>query len=139
MMKLAEYVAKTKREIWEDLREGRDPRLGEFNSQLLADARVKGQPQIGDSVFTPESISFEFIYSDGSGKTIIFPVLVPAPKRIVFLPVPGWVIESIWQGDVDGSYHFEKDATVLVEAFQSELTADKNRAWFGRRQATRRE
>ena len=57
----------------------------------------------------------------------------------MFLPVPDWVIESIWQGEISGSYHFESDAKALVEAFQAELSAENNPKWFLPQAAKRRE
>jgi hypothetical protein len=138
-MKLSQFVAQTKRDLWDDLKSGRDPRVGRFDSAVLADGRTKGEPQIGAANFTPTTITFEYIFSDGRGATTILSVVLDAPERIVFLPVPGWVVETIWQGEIDGSYHFEQDALAALDQFRGMLTPDANLVWFGPRQATRRE
>jgi hypothetical protein len=138
-MKLSQFVAQTKRDLWDDLKSGRDPRVGRFDSAVLAEGRTKGEPQIGAANFTPTTITFEYIFSDGRGATTILSVTVDAPERIVFLPVPSWVVETIWQGEIDGSYHFESDANAAVESFRAELDPSANLRWFGPRQATRRE
>jgi hypothetical protein len=105
----------------------------------LADGRTKGEPQIGAANFTPTTIIFEYIFSDGRGATTILSVTIDAPERIVFLPVPSWVVETIWQGEIDGSYQFEQDALAALDEFRSMIEPDANVSWFGPRQATRRE
>jgi len=55
------------------------------------------------------------------------------------LPVPEWVVESIWQGDVAGSFHFERDAKRLLASFEQELEPDDNQKYFGPQMAKRRE
>ena len=54
------------------------------------------------------------------------------------MPVPSWVVESIWQGDIDGSYHFESEATELVAEFIEVLKREGNLAQFGDKAPTRR-
>jgi hypothetical protein len=66
-------------------------------------------------------------------------VRVAAPERIVYLPVPEWVVESVWQGEVAGSYQFESDARRLVDKFQEETTTEGNTKWFQKQPPKRRE
>ena len=139
-MKLNEFVAQTKNQVFSDLGEGRAPSLGEHDSDLLAQCRAKGSPRMGTTRFEPTAVVHEFIYAEGgAGGTHILPVRIAAPERIVFMPVPGWVIENIWQGDIDGSYHFLSDSTRLVDEYLKSLEEGPNSALFGPRQATRRE
>lgn len=137
-MTLSEFVAAHKRSIWDDLIASRDPGVGIFDAALLTEGRTKGKPQIGTAVFTPTTITLEFIYSAGADTTV-FPVQIESPERIVFLPVPGWVVETIWQGDISGSFHFESDARRLVDQFLAELEPEPNRRLFERPMPTRRE
>jgi hypothetical protein len=55
------------------------------------------------------------------------------------MPVPNWVIESIWQGEIDGSYQFESDAHNLLSQFSAQLEPEANRQLFGKKRPTRRE
>lgn len=81
----------------------------------------------------------EFIYSDPASSAMILTVTLEPPERIVFLPVPDWVVESIWQGEVTGSAHFESDAIRLVQAFEQELREEANARWFEPQPPKRRE
>ena len=94
---------------------------------------------MGTTLYSPEEITFEFIYPDPTTTATILSVRVPAPERIVFLPVPDWVIENIWQGDVSGSYQLESDALVALDRFRTELEPGSNEKWFGKQPAKRRE
>lgn len=137
-MILNQFVSEKRRSIFEDLIKGQQPREGTFDQSILDEAQIKGLPQMGTVRFASNKVFFEFIYSD-IGSNIVLVVEMIAPERIVFLPVPNWVIESIWQGEVSGSYHFEKDALDLVEQFRGLLDPEKNSELFGQQQAKRRE
>jgi hypothetical protein len=138
-MTLNHYAAETRLAIFEDLRTGREPREGTFDAGLLREARTKASPQMGATRYSPDEIAFEFIFPDPLGAALILTVNVVPKERIVFLPVPPWVVENIWQGDVAGSHHFESDAIRLVSEFTGELAADANRKWFDRQPPKRRE
>lgn len=138
-MTLNAYAAERRLSILAELREGRRPSEGSYDEQVLADARVKGPPQLGTTRFEPDAIIVEFIYPDPASSATVLPVRLAAPERIVFLPVPEWVVESIWQGDVDGTYHFESEARRLLAEFENELEPARNAKWFLPRQAKRRE
>lgn len=138
-MKLSSFVANHKQIIYDDLLAGHAPRVGQFDETALKEARAKGRPQMGTTVMAPESVSLEYIYTDTHGATQLVSVKVDAPERIVFLPVPGWVIENIWQGDVAGSFHFETDAKILCDQFLAELDPANNLKHFGPQAAKRRE
>ncbi len=138
-MTLAEFVSDRRRRIFDDLVRGADPSEGRYSATALKEGRVKGAPQLGSVHFEPHEIVLEFIYPDRSSVATVLAVRLDSPERIVFMPVPGWVIESIWQGEIDGSFHFEADARRLVAEFEAELAEGGNAHWFGRRHPKRRE
>ena len=138
-MTLNEYAAKKRLELFEDLRAGREPSEGVFDASVLKEARTKSPPQIGATRYQPEAIIVEFIYPDPDSSATVLSVRLESPERIVFLPVPEWVVETIWQGEIDGSFQFESDARKLLEGFQSQLDPEANARWFLPRAATRRE
>src|SRR3569623_381757 len=117
MSSLNAYVSEKQNRIFEDLTGGRDPSEGEFSSEILKEARAKGRAQMGTTRFEPDAIVLEFIYPDPKSTATIFPVRLHTPERILFMPVPGWVVESIWQGEIDGSYHFESEAAKLLAEY----------------------
>ena len=137
-MDLNEWSSTTKRAIFADLSLGGAPSVGEFNSETLKEAQALGKPQVGATVYKPTHATFEYVYT-GSNTTIVFEVTVASPERIVYLPVPNWVIESIWQGEVSGSHHFESVAVRLLREFEATLAPEPNAPLFGRKQPTRRE
>lgn len=138
-MTLNAYAAEKRLQILEDLRAGHPPREGHYDAAALNEARTKGQPQMGTTRFTPDAIHLEFIYPDPLSSALVLTVRLPSPERIVFLPVPSWVVETIWQGDIDGTYHFESEALRLLRDFESELGPEANLKWFGKQLAKRRE
>jgi len=128
-MSLNAYVAARKRALYDELLTGQEPSFGEYDPALLREARAKGAPQMGSTSLSPDRITVEFIFCDQQGATVL-PIKLEPPERIIFLPIPEWVIESIWQGEIDGSYHFESDAVVLVEHLLSSLEPEANAALF---------
>jgi hypothetical protein len=138
-MTLNEFASKKRLALFENLRAGRDPGEGVFDPELLREARTKSAPQLGATRYEPDAIVIEFIYPDPDSSATVLSVRLESPERIVFLPVPSWVVETIWQGEIDGSFQFERDARRLVEAFQAELDPEANANWFLPRAAKRRE
>src|SRR3712207_3778266 len=102
------------------------PSEGEFSQELFQQAKVKGLPQLGATRYEQDSIYLEFIYQDSVTGTQVFTVRLASPERIVFMPVPEWVVENIWQGDVDGTFHFESEAMELLESLRSDLQPEQN-------------
>jgi len=138
-MTLNAYSAQKRLSIFEDLRQGLAPREGEYDASALAEAKKKGEPQMGSTHYQPGAIFVEFIYPDPSTTATVLSVRLSPPERIVFLPVPGWVVENIWQGDVQGTFHFESEAQRLYVELGRELEPEENRKWFGAQMAKRRE
>ena len=125
--------------IFEDLKNGQPPREGEFDDAVRKEGKVKGEPQMGSTHYEPDAIFVEFIYPDPKTTSTILTVKLAPPERIVFLPVPSWVVENIWQGDIAGTFHFESEAKKLFEELGQELDVESNKKWFGPQMAKRRE
>ncbi|MBI3722203.1 MAG: hypothetical protein HY248_06580, partial [Fimbriimonas ginsengisoli] len=132
-MTLNEYAAERKLLLHERLKAGLEPHEGEFDAAIFREAKAKGEPQLGVTRYEPRAILLEFIYPDPGGAAIILTVRLDPPERIVFLPVPPWVVETIWQGDIDGSYHFESHARALLREYESCLAETANAGRFGPR------
>lgn len=138
-MTLQTWVAQKKRDIFDDLRQGQMPREGAYDLARVKEGIALGQPQMGTTVFSQRNAEIEFIFSDPKAASLVVTVTLEAPERIVFLPVPKWVVESIWQGEIDGSYQFESDAERQLEELKTSLTQEGNATFFGRQMAKRRE
>lgn len=138
-MTLNAYSAAKKLAIFEDLKKGLAPSEGAFDEAVLKEGKVKGEPQVGATKYEPNIIHLEFIFPDPKTTSTILVVKLDPPERIVFLPVPSWVVESIWQGEISGTYHFESEARRLYGELGLELEAVANQKWFGPQMAKRRE
>lgn len=131
-MTLSEFAAAYKRTIFEELQHGSPPSTGTFDEELLKEAKARGkEPQIGETRFAPRQIFLEYIFNDPINSAIVFTVTLESPQRIVYLPVPSWVVESIWEGEVTGSYHFENDAVALLNQFHCSCEPGPNAEIFG--------
>jgi hypothetical protein len=130
---LAEWCAEIRRAIFEQLSAKRAPHIGEYDEKTFVEAMARASPQMGATRFDPNRVNFEFIFPETASNTLVLVVRVEAPERIVCMPVPDWVIDSIWQGEIDGSFHFESDARRLLAEFASQIEPEKNRELFGLR------
>jgi hypothetical protein len=137
-MNLNAYVAERRTHLFERLLAGSEPDEGTFDAALFRACRDLGTPQLGSSRFTPDAIELEFIYP-GPGGSTVFVVTLEAPERIVYMPVPDWVVENVWQGEVEGSFRFEREAMALLTRFQAGLDPEANGRFFERREPKRRE
>jgi hypothetical protein len=138
-MTLNAYAAAKRLAIFDELKQGLPPSEGAFDQAVLADGKVKGDPQMGSTRYEADAIFVEFIYPDPKTTSTILTVRLTPPERIVFLPVPSWVVENIWQGDIAGTFHFESDARRLYGELGAELEPEANLKWFGPQMAKRRE
>lgn len=138
-MSLNSFTAERRLKLLDELKKGIPPSEGSYDAAVLAEAKTKGEPQLGSTRFLPDQIIVEFIYPDAATSATVLSISIPAPERIVFLPVPDWVVENIWQGDIDGTYQFDSDARRMLSDFEQELTPEGNSKWFEKRQAKRRE
>jgi hypothetical protein len=136
---LNQWVADAKRRLYDDLTQGRDPTEGEYDPVALKEARVKGSPQLGATVLAPDRVEIQFVFPDPQSAAAIVSVVLVPPERVVFLPVPPWVVENIWQGSIDGAAVFESEAKALIDSFLAELEPEANLKHFLPKQASRRE
>jgi len=130
MGRLQDFVSDARRRVFDDLLQGVPPSLGSVDLDAFAKARDRGKPQLGTTRFGQQEVRLEFIYPDSRSAAILLEVRIPTAERVVFLPVPGWVVEQIWQGEITGSYAFESDAKTMLEAFSQSLTSDANLRYF---------
>jgi len=130
---LSAFVSEKRNKIFAELNSGALPSEGEYPVEALKEALVKGKPQMGTTRFEPKAIVLEFIYPDPKTSATILPVRLHTPERVLFMPVPEWVVESIWQGEIDGTYHFESEAAALLAKYAKILEAEDNAEWFGER------
>ncbi|HRK20405.1 MAG TPA: hypothetical protein PLX06_01265 [Fimbriimonadaceae bacterium] len=129
-MTLQAFASETRNQIFEALQSGNPPTIGEFEEARFLDGKSKGKPLMGATRFEPDAGLFEFIYPDPNGAPVVLVVRVESPERIVYLPVPSWVIESIWQGEITGSYALESEAQCLLRDFSARLEPNANRLEF---------
>lgn len=131
-MTLNEYATAHRMAIFEELKRGVAPSEGAFDEAVLREATIRGAgPQLGSLRYEPDRIHFEYIYPAKGSSALLFRVSIDPPERIVYLAVPTWVIQSVWEGEVLGSYHFESDADRLLQAFAAGLVSESNRVHFG--------
>ncbi|MFM9872116.1 MAG: hypothetical protein ACKVQS_01470 [Fimbriimonadaceae bacterium] len=129
-LRLSVFAAGQKREIFDALRRGEMPPVGRFDEEIWRAGKEKGEVQMGTTVYLPGKITYEYIYQDMNGSNLVLGVSVVPPERIVFLPVPKWVVENIWQGEVNGSFVFESEARVFVEELEASLSVEGNLPLF---------
>jgi len=139
LMRLSVFCSERRREIFEALGRGEHPRDAEFDAEALRQGLLKGSPQVGATRFEPSAAIFEFLFPDPLGAAVVLSVKVRSPERIVCMPVPDWVVENVWQGDVDGSFRFESEAREMLRDFEEILAPEANAALFEKQPAKRRE
>ena len=135
MNRLSVFAAQHKRQVFDELRKGQPPSIGNYDLDLFNEAKKRGDVQMGTTIYEPQNLVFEFIYPGGEG-ALVLKVNVKPPERIVYLPVPEWVVESIWHGEINGSYVFESEAESHIERLRESLTPQENPALFERRRPT---
>jgi hypothetical protein len=55
------------------------------------------------------------------------------------MPVPDWVQQDVWQGEVKGTFRLRSEAERLIEAFRQHVLERENPDYFEERPAPRRE
>jgi len=129
-MTLREFVRDHIQMIFDALKAGGSPPIGECDPAQLKECLRRATPQVGATHFQPDAIVLEFIFQDASLGPAVLSVRVPTPEPIVYMPVPDWVIEDVWQGDVTGSFRFRSEAERLLEAFREQVFTERNRTYF---------
>lgn len=138
-MTLNEWASKQKIALLSRLQKQQMPDQGDFDEMAFREAMAKGDPQVGATVFEPNRVHFEFVFPDRATVATVLRVSMNPPERIVYMPVPEWVIETIWQGEISGCHHFESHARELLERFANQLEPEPNAALFGGEPPKRRE
>lgn len=129
---LNSWVAGKKRAIFDELRVGQCPSEGRFEEEVWSEVKDLGSPQMGSTVYKPDKILVEFIYQSLQSAAVLLVVELDVPERVVFMPVPDWVVATIWQGEVHGSYRFESEARELLAKFEQGLETEANSEIFGK-------
>jgi hypothetical protein len=137
-MTLAEFVAHLRRQVLDALTSGSELAGFNFDPDRLKEGKRKGPPQAGAVRFTPTEVRLEFLFTAPGSAATVLEVSVAAPERIVWMPVPDWVIENIWEGEVIGSFAFESEALQRVNAYIAKLAQGINETDFGQTSKTRR-
>lgn len=138
-MTLNAYLAELKLKAFEGVKDGRIEAGFQGDQALLSVLSAKGKPTLGTTVLAPSNVSFEFVFTFPDGQSEVFALQHEPSERIVFLPVPEWVVESIWQGEVQGTYCFESEAKERLARFALELDPAANAKWFEKQGPKRRE
>ncbi|MCS7190756.1 MAG: hypothetical protein NZ843_04030 [Fimbriimonadales bacterium] len=131
-MTLREFVRDQIRAVFDALKAGNAPPVGEYDPATLRECQRRALPQVGATRFLPDAIILEFIFQDASLGPAVLSVRISAPEPIVYMPVPDWVIEDVWQGDVTGSFRFRSEAERLLQAFSEQVFTERNRVFFER-------
>ncbi len=129
-MTLREFVKQQMEQVFSALKAGNPPPVGEYDTTVLKECLRRAQVQVGTTRYAPDAITLEFIFQDPSLGPAVLSVRIAAPEPIVYMPVPDWVIEDVWQGDVTGSFRFRSEAEQLLEAFREQVFGAGNRAHF---------
>ncbi|MDW8052866.1 MAG: hypothetical protein RMJ83_10375 [Armatimonadota bacterium] len=129
-MTLREFVREQMERVFNALKAGNPPPVGEYDADRLKECLRRAQVQMGTTRYTPDAVILEFIFQDPVLGPAVLSVRVAAPEPIVYMPVPDWVIEDVWQGDVTGSFRFRSEAERLLEAFREQVFSERNRAYF---------
>jgi hypothetical protein len=133
-MTLREFAVERQRSIFEALQHGLQPPTGIFDEETLRECLRRKQVQTGTTRYRPDRLLFEFIFHEPSLGPAVLTVAVETPEPLVYMPVPEWVVEDVWQGEVTGSFRFESEARLLLQAFSESIFSEANRAYFADRQ-----
>ena len=140
MMTLREFTHTTRKQILDALQHKKAPPIGHFDRKVFEEAVQLREVQLGSAHYTPHSVILEFIFlRDQPGTPLILSVEVDTPEPVVFMPVPEWVQEDVWQGEVKGTFRLRSEAERLMEAFRHHVLEEENRHYFEQRSAPRRE
>ena len=137
-LNLNSFASDMRLKILSELKAGLPPSIGEYSDAQWKEARSKGQPQLGTTRYEPNGLVVEFIFPDPQTASTVLAVRIPSLERIVFMPVPSWVVESIWEGEINGSFQFESEANQMLAEFESKLSETENPALFGPKAPTKR-
>lgn len=139
-MTLREFTNVTRKQILQALQYKQAPPVGHFDRKTFEEAVQMREVQMGSARYTSHSVILEFIFlHDKPGAPLILCVEVDTPEPVVFMPVPEWVQEDVWQGEVKGTFRLRSEAEQLIEAFRRHVLESENPHYFEERPVPRRE
>ncbi|MGQ9488369.1 MAG: hypothetical protein ACUVTY_09695 [Armatimonadota bacterium] len=139
-MTLREFVNATRKQVLDALQHKQPPPIGHFDPKRFEEAVQMREVQMGGTRYTPHSVILEFVFlHDNPGAPLILCVEVDTPEPVVFMPVPEWVQEDVWQGEVKGTFRFRSEAEHLIEAFRHLVLEYENPHYFEERPTPRPE
>lgn len=139
-MTLREFTNVTRKQILDALQHKLPPPIGHFDRRTFEDAVQMREVQMGCTRYTPHSVVLEFVFlHDTPGAPLILCVEVDAPEPVVFMPVPEWVQEDVWQGEVKGTFRLRSEAERMIESFRRQVLEEDNTHYFDQRPVPRRE
>ena len=94
-MRLNEFLAVEKRRAFEAVLTGSKPVGMRCDEGRLKALFEKGKPTMGTTVLNADQISFEFVFTLDDGQTEVLSIVLDPPERIVYMPVPEWVVENL--------------------------------------------
>ncbi len=137
-MILREFIRENLKTLYEALQKRQNPPAGTYDAETLRECFRRTQVQTGTTHYFPDRVVFEFIFTEPSLGPAVLSITVPTPEPIVYMPVPDWVVEDVWQGDVTGSFRFRSEAEQLIEQFRTQLFSEQNLAYFERHRLPKR-
>lgn len=138
-VRLREFVSDHLNSLFTALKASQAPPIGEYDEAQLKECLRRGRVQTGTVRYRPMAVQFEFIFQDPSLGPAVLTVTVETPEPIVYMPVPDWVQEEVWQGEVGGTFRFRSEAEQMIEQFAaSTFSTDQNAVWFEERQRAKR-
>ncbi|MCS6949110.1 MAG: hypothetical protein NZ520_01480 [bacterium] len=139
-MTLREFTNAARKQILEALQHKQPPPIGHFDRKAFEEAMQMREVQMGSAHYTPRSVVLEFVFwHDTPGAPLILSVEVETPEPVVFLPVPDWVQQDVWQGEVKGTFRLRSEAEQMLETFRRHVLEGENLHYFEERPAPRRE
>lgn len=139
-MTLREFTNASRKQILHALQHKQAPPFGHYDRKTFEEAVQMREVQMGSAHYTPHSVILEFIFlHDNPGAPLILSVEVDTPEPVVFMPVPDWVQQDVWQGEVKGTFRLRSEAGQMIEAFRQHTLEEQNLHYFEERPISRRE
>lgn len=125
-----EWAVGKRRTLLETLKAGGRPGDATFDAAAVDAALAKGSPREGAIRFAPDAAIVEVHVAFAGSAPVILPFRFLAPERIVWMAVPEWVVENVWQGEVTGRHLFESEAWAALDRVAAGLMPEPNAAAF---------
>lgn len=136
---LGEYVAAARLRAFEALRQKLLPPEGDFDVRMWQEFVDRPAIQMGTTRYEPSKVIIEFVAHRPPDPAAILAVTLTPPEPIIYMPVPEWVIENVWKGEVNGTYCFQSEASLRFARFADKLKPETNKKYFGSKPAVGRE